>query len=232
MGIRLLLERFIPWLGLVVVLLISTQTTTVVGTGPAQRNLVLGKLDQQHSFGQVFVAEQLYLSGIRVLLVPPPGEREDLVTLRLRVYTEGLPDLAVVSLPVHALARQGMTTFAFEPLRLRMTPHPVTTTLQLTLEAPTLPPAYGITVIAGADSYAGGHLLVNGVARTQFDLAFQPLYQQRWLDRLLPISRLAEGRPGLLGWPPFYALLVYGYLYVLGRILMLWWYMIFVECES
>ncbi len=224
MRMRWLVWQVMPWLGLAVVLLISTRTTTVVGAGPAQRNLVLGKLDQQHSFGQVFVAEQLYLSGIRVLLVPPPGERDDLVTLRLGVVAAGLPDLAVVSLPVHALARQGMTTFAFEPLHLRMTPHSVTTTLQLTLEAPTLPPAYGITVIAGADSYAGGHLLVNGVARTQFDLAFQLLYQQRWLDQVLPISRLAEGRPGLLGWPPFYALLVYGYLYVLGRIVMCCWY--------
>ncbi|MEM8529976.1 MAG: hypothetical protein AAGF95_03985 [Chloroflexota bacterium] len=52
-------------------------------------------------------------------------------------------------------------------------------------------------------------LIHDGVQIARADLAFDVLYETRWMDRFLPITNIAQSRPGIFGWPPLYALLTY-----------------------
>jgi hypothetical protein len=158
------------------------------------------------------------LAAVRVLLFANPGDSDEPITLRLRYAEDNLPNLAVVVLPMHALDQKGWTTFELQPLTLNLT-----TTLRLDIEAPTLPPHNWITTIAGPDTYPDGELFVDGSPRPTFDLAFQPVYRHRWLDNVLPITRMALGKPGLLGWPPLYALLAYSSVVVSVHMLLALW---------
>ena len=214
--------RALPVVGLLLVLLGSALTFDTFGVAPTQRNWVYAKLDHAHTVGQTFVIERDELAAVRVLLFANPTERDDPVTLRLRYADGQLPDLAEVTLPLRSLAHDDVTTFAFPPLTLRLPPDILTTTLRLDLSAPTLTDDW-ITVIAGPDSYQHGLLFVDERPRPHADLAFQPVYRRRWLDALLPISRMAAGKAGLLGWPPLYALLAYGYLVALTQVLIRLW---------
>jgi hypothetical protein len=213
----------LPWLGLALVLALSSLTFDTAGRAPAQRNWVFGGLNRDHTFGQTFIVERDELVALRILLFANPTARDDTVTLYLRYAGTALPDLAVVTLPVRALAQRDMTTFAIPPLRLDFPPQVVTATLRLDLEAPTLPPGEWITVIAGPDTYRGGVLFVDGQARPAADLAFQSVYRRRWFDVIVPISRLAHGKPGPLGWPQLYALLAYAFGLALARALYQLW---------
>jgi hypothetical protein len=213
----------LPWFGLLLILVLSSLTSDTVGRGPVQHTLVYGRLNRDHTFGQTFVVERDTLVAVRVLLFAGPTNRDDLVALHLRYAESGPPDLVVVTLPLHALVRQEMTTFAIPPLMLDSPPQVVTTTLRIDLEAPTLPPEDSITVMAGPNTYPDGQLLADGKARPMADLAFQPVYQRRWFDTLLPISRMAHGKPGLLGWPQLYALLAYALCLALAYALRWLW---------
>ncbi|HEX9440159.1 MAG TPA: hypothetical protein VF909_10770, partial [Roseiflexaceae bacterium] len=62
-----------------------------------------------------------------------------------------------------------------------------------------------------------GLMVRDGQQIPRSDLAFETLYRARLLDRVFPITTIAYGRPGIFGWPPLYALLVYGALVVVGR---------------
>jgi hypothetical protein len=205
------------WLGLLLTFALSSLTIDHAGPAPTQRNWVFGRLNREHTFGQTFVAVPGKLVAVRMLLFTNSGDRDELVTLRLRYAEGGLPDLAVVALPLSALDRRDWTTFEIQPLTLN-----VTTTLRLDVESPTLASNDWITVMAGPDTYPHGELFVDGAPRPAADLAFQPVYRPRWFDTLLPISRMAQGKPGLLGWPPFYAFLAYAccalLVSVLGRL--------------
>lgn len=53
--------------------------------------------------------------------------------------------------------------------------------------------------------------------------AFVPLYQTRQLDRVWPISKMAAARPGVFGWPPFYAILAYAFLVLLFYVILGIW---------
>ncbi|HEY3227693.1 MAG TPA: hypothetical protein VGJ87_00650 [Roseiflexaceae bacterium] len=226
-------RRALPWVGLLLVYILSSLTTDSVGRAPTQRNLVFGRLSREHSFGQTFVVERDDLVALRVFLLANPTDRGDPIMLRLRYADPGLPfdklanrrddsgaapDLAVAVLPMRALARGDYTTFAIPPLTLNFPPGVVTTTLLLDLQAPTLAPLDWVTVMAGPDTYPGGELFAGGDPRPAVDLAFQPVYRRRWFDILLPISRMAHGKPGVLGWPQLYALLAYAYCIILVRV--------------
>lgn len=213
-----------PWVGLGVVFLCSSITTATPGQGAPTGDWDIGTLDGEHVFGQTFIPEYPQLTAIQVHLRPRSPDHNELVTLRLRRLEAGTPDLAVVVLPVHALAPDRMTTFAFAPLSLELSPRPGTPPLLFILEASSVGPEHGITVVAGPDTYPQGVLLANGEARDGNDLAFQPVYLRRWFDAILPITWLAAGKPGILGWPPLYALLVYVYGYVLVRVFVQAWY--------
>jgi hypothetical protein len=206
------------WLGLLLIFVLSSLVTERAGPAPAHRNLVFGQLNRERTFGQVFVAPPGDLVAVRVLLFANPSDRDDPVTLRLR-YAEGdLPELAVVALPLRALDQRTWTTFEIQSLALNLT-----TTLRLDIEAPTLPPSDWITVMAGPDTYPNGELLVDGTPRPKVDLAFQPVYRRRWIDNALPVTHMALGKPGLLGWPPLYALLAYSSVVVSGYLLLALW---------
>jgi hypothetical protein len=207
-----------PWLGLLLVFALSSLTAEAAGPTPAQRNWVFGRLTHDHTFGQTFLAPPGDMVAVRVLLLANPNDYDEPVTLRLR-YAEGeLPDLAVSSLPMRALSRKNWATFKIQPLTLNLT-----TSLRLDVAAPTLPQHDWITVIAGPDSYPNGELFVDNQRRHSADLAFQPVYQRRWIDGLLPISRMAQGKPGMLGWPPLYALLAYGCCVLLVYMMAWFW---------
>jgi hypothetical protein len=224
--IRPLLIRLFPWIGFLVVLIGSSITFEVSGQGAPAGSWEIGTLHQNQSFGQTFVVEYPQLTAIRVRLLPVSPDRSEPVTLRLRQFAAGTPDLVVVSRPIHAIIPTEMTTFSFPPLSLGSGISTITPTLEFLLETPKLPPAEGVTAIAGPDTYPYGVLLVNGAQREALDLAFQPVYLRRWIDVLLPVSHMAAGKPGILGWPPFYALLVYGYGYLLLLGLLKIWRMI------
>ncbi len=212
---KLLLLSLLPWIGLLVVLIGSSITVEVSGQGAPDGNQKVGVLYRGHSFGQTFVAEYSQLTAIRVRLVPVASELAEPIILRLRRHAAGTPDLVVVSMPIHDIVPAEMTTFSFAPLSLESNIATITPTLEFLLETPTLRPAEGVTGLGGLDTYPDGVLLLNGEQREALDLTFQPIYLRRWFDALLPISRMAAGKPGILGWPPFYALLVYGYGYLL-----------------
>jgi hypothetical protein len=212
---KLLLPYLFAWIGFLTVLIGSSITVEVPGQGVPDGNQEIGPLYRSHSFGQTFVAEYSQLTAIRVRLVPVVPELAEPIILRLRRHAAGTPDLVVVSMPIHDISPMEMTTFSFAPLSLGSGISPITPTLELLLETPTLRPAEGVTGLGGLDTYPDGVLLINDEQREALDLTFQPIYLRRWFDALLPISRMAAGKPGILGWPPFYALLVYGYGYLL-----------------
>ena len=193
-----------PWLGLLLVFAFSCLTVDRAGPAPVERNWVFGRLNREHTFGQTFVATPGQLVAIRVLLFANSSDRDDPVTLRLRYANSDLPDLAVATLPLRALDRRDWTTFPISPLTLGLT-----SSLRLELAAPTLPATDWIIIMAGRDTYSGGELLHDDAPHAAADLAFQPVYRQRWIDWLLPITRMARAKPDLFGWPPLYALLTY-----------------------
>jgi hypothetical protein len=118
------------WLGMLLIFALSNLVIERAGTTPAERNLVFGRLNREHSFGQTFVASPGNLVAVRVLLFANSNDREDPITLRLS-YAEGnLPELAVVTLPLHALDQRTWSTFDIQPLALNLT-----TTLRLDIEA-------------------------------------------------------------------------------------------------
>jgi hypothetical protein len=183
-----------------------------------QRDWVFGRLSREHTFGQTFMVERGELVAIRMVLLSAPGDHSDTVVLRLHSAEDGLPDLAVAKMPVQALAQTDWTTFEIPPVTISQT-----TTLRLDLAAPTLTPSDWVTVIAGPDTYPDGELYADGQPNPTTDLAFQPVYRQRWFDWLLPISRMAHGKPGVLGWPPLYALLAYCFCLILALALARLW---------
>jgi hypothetical protein len=96
----------------------------------------------------------------------------------------------------------------FAPVWLRASPHDPGAALVVQISPRGLAPGTELAVLAGADP--------SGRAP-----AFTPYYSERPLDRVLPITAMAEGRSGPLGMPSLYALLAYGFLVALLRALWL-----------
>lgn len=187
------------------------------GPAPLERNWVYTQLDAEHTIAQTFTSARPGLAGLRVLLFARPINRDDPVTLRLRYADDGVtPDLAVVTLPVRELNSNGWTTFRFSPFDTLAAPYADAATLLLILEAPTITRGEGINVIAGPDTYAGGRLFVADEELGFADLAFEPVYAATLLDRVMPVSILAAGKPGLFGRPGFYGVICGMYLVILA----------------
>jgi hypothetical protein len=205
-------------LGLGLVLWLAALDTPRVADGQTDRSWVAGYLDDQHYFGQFVNLPPDGLAGIRLWLPRPvvPGTGELIVHLR---SAGGGPDRATAHVAVAALAQHGPTDFRFtalqaDPLRDR----PITPLL-LVLESRGVDRANAVSIIAGHNRYSNGLLVRDGRELPRADLAFEPLYASCWLDRLLPITRIAQHRPCIFGWPPLYALLAYVLLLVLGWLL-------------
>jgi hypothetical protein len=129
----------------------------------------------------------------------------------LRVAALEAPDLplAIIAIPLRDLPATPPVTFPLPALNAASTP-----ALLLTLEAPTLNREHAPSVLGAGNLYGNGLLLVNGRPRIAEDLAFQLLSRPLQADQLLPISRLAAGKPGLFGWPQLYLLLPLALLWV------------------
>ena len=78
---------------------------------------------------------------------------------------------------------------------------------------------HGVRLMLTAVDRVPGTLFVAGAARPQNDLVLQVRERNVGVDRYLPISRWAAGKPGVIGWPQIYLLLPY--LYLVGVALLL-----------
>jgi len=205
-------------IGLGLVLWLATLDTPRVGDGQTDRSWVAGYLDDQHRFGQFVNLSPKGLAGIRLWLPRPvaPGTGELIVHVRA---ADGGPDRATARIPVAALAQHGPTDFRFAALQADPLHDEPIAPLLLEIESQGVDRASAVSVIAGHNRYSNGLLLRDGQALPRADLAFEPLYAARWLDRLLPITQIAQRRPGIFGWPPLYALLAYALLLALGWLL-------------
>lgn len=218
--------EFLFWTGCLLVFVGSVIPQEIVGSAPIRRNIMYGRLTSEHQYSQTFQMEVGTLIGIGVLLFPPVNPSDDLVTLRLGYDIEELSEIAVVSLPQSALNPYGMTIFAVEPFSVTTPESLITSTLRFDIVAPTLPTNQWISVVAGPDTYAGGQLFVDNESKPKYDLAFQPIYRATWFDRWIPLSRVAQGKPGLIGVPFLYALTIYICLFLIALFLLRLWRLI------
>jgi hypothetical protein len=178
------------------------------GAGQTIRNWPAGQLDDQHQFGQRALLRLDDLVGVRLWLVRPTTPSAGTIVLRLRPVAGG-PDLAEGQLAVSALTQRDPSVFRFATI----TTDPLTADravpIELILETRGVDRASAVSVMAGPDRYTNGTLLQDGREIAPADLAFEPLYQASRFDRILPVTRIARARPGVFGWPPLYALLLW-----------------------
>lgn len=203
-----LLWSALALLGAALTMLAASVTWPVPGAG-LQPGPAAVRIAEGDPVEWAFAAERPGLSGLRVWLAQPaPAEG----ALAVAIADAALPAIPLVlaEAPLSAADPDGALDLAFDPLRATSSPHVPTPTLQVRLTAEGLGPGAGLA-LRGASGQAGAGQSV----------AFAPRYQARPFDALLPISAMAAGRPGLLGWPPFYALLAYAFLVALLRALWL-----------
>lgn len=150
-----------------------------------------------------FVTTQPRLTRLRVW-VAATDQSGGRLSVRLSDAARPLLMLAQAEASLGAVGPDGAVDLRFEPLRAGASPSVLTTTLrvQLRLEGD----AEGRVVLVGGEGAQP---------------AFEPGYQARPFDALWPISALASSHSGVLGWPPFYALLAYCFLVALLRALVL-----------
>lgn len=187
---------------------------------------IMAEVNGEHRFSQSFVPERDRLAGVRLYLFRSGSGAEydeQPVTVRLRTTTRPGPDLASASLPLRELRRDGPTEFAFPPFSPVFPADVLSTTLYLEVEAPGLPPGSGLMIAGSSSNDEGGLLRIDGKRFSGFDMAFTLLYEPLLADRFVPLSRLAQGRPGFMGWPPLYLLLAYSYLLLAGLALWTFW---------
>jgi hypothetical protein len=78
---------------------------------------------------------------------------------------------------------------------------------------------HGMWIAAmSADDVAGGDLEVNGVSRAPGDLAIQLVSGDLGIERYLPMTRIAEGKPGPLAWPRYSLVLLLIYVLAVVRL--------------
>lgn len=202
--------RLVPWFALVLagaasVFLCASSVMTVTGPGLPPRSGAALALVDGAAVEWTFTTDRQGLRSLRLwLAAPPPPGAELGVSLALSTAPQILLVDGVAALA--AAAPDGAINVSFEPMWVRQSPHVPTATLVVRLSPRGLMPGAPLMLSAG-DALGQGEAIP----------AFIPGYAVRPLDVLWPISALAEGRPGLLGWPPFYALLAYSFLVLLVR---------------
>ncbi len=188
-------------------LALATTSRLAPGAAQATRNWPAGPLSDGHTYGQTLRVRPEGLSAVRFWLVPPRAPQGQ-IALLVRLPERDLT-LPPVELPAAAIGRDGALTFPLPPLPPDPARPAAPVALKLTLEPRGIPRDAAPVVVAGPDAYPDGTLLRDGRPVRAADLAFAALYRSTGFDPLLPISRIAAGRPGLLGWPPLYALAAY-----------------------
>ncbi len=211
---------YIRWLtalvGALIVTTLSTITTLdseISALAPTDRELPLGKIK---TIEQTFTITRPDLVGIAFPIRSDVQSAADLyIPLHLR-YADGSPnDLVSERLLVQA-AVGGVITVRFAPITGAHDSRIPTATLKLILNIPELQPDTGPIFTARENHQTQESLTLDGRILPNRTLVVTPIYQRRWADSLWPISAMARGKPGLLGWPPLYALLAYTYLLTLG----------------
>jgi hypothetical protein len=202
--------------GLGLILWLASADATRAGAAYRQAGKPAEPLFDGRRVGQIIVPPLDQLVGLRLWLRRPANRRGGTIALRVRSL-EQHKDLASVELPVAELAEDGPTTFnlpvlAAAPIQIN---RPETLELMLTTHGVDQSDPVGIGV--GGNGYGYGLMVRDGKEIARTDLMFETLYRARLLDRIFPITTIAYGRPGIFGWPPLYALLVYGVLAALGH---------------
>ena len=204
--------------GLAAVLLCASISAPIVGASQPVRNWVAGYLDDGHQFGQIIQPSAHDLVGVRLWLLRPVAPGAGTILLSVRAL-DGGDTLATARLAVADLPAHGPATFRFDPVALDrvVTSKPAPVALVLTTQG--VERSSAVSVMAGPNGYSNGIMLRDGRENARADLAFELLYRSSWFDRALSITQIARSRPGIFGWPPLYALLVYAMLVALGLFL-------------
>ena len=181
---------------------------------PDSQKLVLGGIQM---IEQTFTTSRPDMVGITILLRPGGPDDANLeIPIRLR-YTNGPPiDMVNMRVPVRA-AQNGVLRVQFPQAIISRDPYVPTETLRLILDIPTIAPGTGPVITAYKKLLEDSAMVIDRTPQPKLVLAITPLYQRRWADSIWPISAMANGKPGFLGWPPFYVLLAYFYLITLGK---------------
>jgi hypothetical protein len=215
-----------PLLLFLIIILLTYTKHTMYGVAPTVRNMPYAKLHGDTELTQTFQLEAADLVGIEVLLFAQRLQIDTPVVLTLSYADKGtdhLPPLAEVAVPIKDLKATKMTAFWFEPIKYRLTPSGNATNVKLTIAAPELGEADWVVAIAGPDTYPHGTLQVNGEKRENIDLSFRPIYQQRLIDSIIPVTKLIYGKQGLLAWPLLYPLIIFFFVYLLTYLASILW---------
>lgn len=189
--------------GAALVLLAASLTTMRPGKGVAPVPDRTVELTAAVPAELTLTTERPHLSRLRVW-VTQPVPADGRVSVALSDAALPLLALARAEVPLSAAGTDGALDLSFEPLRVGSSPHVPTTTLMVRLSF---------------DGDAGASLALRAGAEGQ--VAFEPGYETRPFDTVWQISALAQGHSGILGWPPFYALLAYAFLVALLRVALL-----------
>lgn len=184
-------------------------------SGQIYRGWLAGYLYDQHQFGQYANLPLEGLTGVRLWLPRPVAPGSGVLTLHVRPSGGG-PDFATAQVAAAALAQLGPTDFRFAPLRADPLRGDQAEPLLIEIESQGLGRANAVSVIGGPNRYGNGTLTRDGKPVARADLAFAPIYDERRIDALLPVTRMAQRRPGVFGWPPLYALLLWAVLLIYG----------------
>jgi hypothetical protein len=199
--------------GLLIVFGASIWTYEQQGPPLADPERPVATLSANQSIRQQLALDTFYLQGFMLAVDPLVADSPLTLTLRLQVAESGLPVLRVASQAWQPQIGEQELSLRFEPLRQPL--DPFTTTGQLELQLELAGPANArVELLGGSLDPARGELYQNGETLAAVGLALRPSYQRRLLDPIWPVSAMAAGRSGILGWPPLYALLAYAVLWM------------------
>lgn len=215
-----------PWLlailvvGLVVVF--SAAGTRGVSTGSRQleHTQASWQLYDGHSVGQVLRINPSQMVGIRVWLERPSQITAGTLTARLYSF-EHQRDVATATTPIEAVRFNQPTDIQFVSIEVEGWSQEVPLTIELRISTEGVPESAALTAYGSNNRYPNGPVVVDGEQDPSSDLAFAVLYPGTWLDEFLPVTHIAEDRPGIFGWPPLYGLLAWLTLWTAASLLLL-----------
>lgn len=218
--------RYTPWLWLLASLILGlslallASTVSGLSTGPSQLEHTERSWDvyDGRTIGQVLRIDPERTVGIRLWLDAPDGITTG--TLAASLYSfEHKRDIAQTTVPVSALRPDQPTDFRFSRLDLGDWPLEEPLTVELRVATTGVQQSAALVAYGSTNRFPNGPVVVNGKQRAAYDLAFVVLYPGTWLDNLLPITHIAEHRPGIFGWPPLYGLLAWLAIWSSGALL-------------
>lgn len=207
------------WLALVFALglatvFVATQTAGV-STGPRQleRTQAYWRLFDGRTVGQVLQIDPSQLVGMRLYIGGPrPGNNG---MLSVQVYSfEHKRNIAAATIPLANVQLEQATDIRFDRVDANDWPSAEPLTIELRITVTGVPEATPLIVYGSTNRFPNGPVVINGKQRASHDLAFAVLYPGTAFDSVLPITHIAEHRPGVFGWVPLYGLLAWSALCV------------------